>query len=418
MAKRLVPTATPEYLTLQKCYEMVIGVVGTDPGSLCDALFSKGYVSESVRNYTRNDALLDENKARKLIDTLIDRIKDDPNVFHGFVEVLKSSHYDKLKKKLTECFQAESNADKLQSQVIKSSQSDVSSSEVNLRAPAHTKSSESYTNNDTSFVCPYCKNCSLEQYLSDEGCPEAIGKTLFPYLNMEGLSEEDRTVLEDTLASAAKDLRTLFARTDNYVAQNLHADVTLVKNFALNLVRDLEQEENEAKIEKANTIPEVILALHPYKSFLSYEIIESIVDEFGSPDICAMMQKYVATFSTFCKRSAFELPNNVLPKKGVAREEKVLSVKLTNKGHASLRNVVSAREVMASVLGVKKWALRICSIESGCMCVRFLVSAAVISKIFPLSPNKINSLKDAGINIEEQLSNEVTNRSTRLANEG
>ena len=37
-----------------------------------------------------------------------------------------------------------------------------------------------------------------------------------------------------------------------------------------------------------------------------------------------------------------KLPNNVLPKKVVKRdlEEKLLSVKLVNKGHASFRNVI------------------------------------------------------------------------------
>ena len=98
----------------------------------------------------------------------------------------------------------------------------------------HTSSSQ--PNTDTSFVCPYCKCCSLEQYLSDEGCPEATGKTLFPYLNTPNLSEEDRMILEESLVSATMDLRALFAETDTSIAQNLHADIMIGKNFALDLV--------------------------------------------------------------------------------------------------------------------------------------------------------------------------------------
>ena len=397
-------STTPEYAALQKCYESTIAVVKTDPGSLCDALFSKGYVSESVRNYTRNDALLDENKARKLIDTVIDQIKEDPIVFHHFLGTLKSSHYDTIKKKLTECYQSEKSKDN--SSVKQSCSTEIPSQhEVSLADPrrsntvTNNESDTKSTNVDTSFLCPYCENCSIEQYLSEEGCPKATGKTLFPYLDTPNLSEEDRAVLEFNLISATKDLKLLFTKTDTYIAKNLCADVTVVKNFALDLVRDMEQEDNEAKLEAATTISEIILSLHPYKSFLNYEIIENIANEFGTPDICDEMQKYVAAFNDFCKRSAYELPVNVLPKKVNKRKEKILSVKLTKRGVASIRDIVSVQLNMATILGVKTWSLKICSIEKGCVCVRFLVPEAVMIKILSLFLDKKNALRDAGISI-------------------
>ena len=398
-------STTPEYAALQKCYKSIIAVVKIDPGSLCDALFSKDIIPESIRDFTRNVALLDEDKARKLIDTVIDQIKEDPIVFHHFLETLKSSHYDSMKTKLTECYQTEKSK-KDNSSVKQSCSTEIPSEhEVSLADPrssntvTNNESDTKSTNTDTSFLCPYCENCSVEQYLSDEGCPKATGKTLFPYLNTPNLSEEDKTVLEFNLISATKDLKMLFTKTDTYIAKNLCADVTVVKNFALDLVRDMEQEDNEAKLEAATTIPEIILSLHPYKSFLNYEIIESIANEFGTPDIRAEMQKYVAAFNDFCKRSAYELPVNVLPKKVNKRKEKILSVKLTKRGLASIRDIVSVQLNMATILSVKTWALKICSIEKGCICVRFLVPAAVMSKILLLSPDKKSALRDANISI-------------------
>ena len=405
-------TRSPEYLALQKCYKLVIGVVRTDPGSLCDALFSEGYISESVRNYTRTDSIPDENKARKLIDNVIDRIRDDANFFHKFIKILESPHYDNLKKRLNECYQTEKRHEDCSIvelprslQANKPCLSHVQVSEGESTAAVNAEST-SQTTIDTSFVCPYCKKCSLEQYLSDEGCPEAAGKTLFPYLNTPDLSEEDRMVLEDTLISATTNLRVLFAETDTSIAENLHANVTIVKNYVLDLVNDPEQEENKAEIKKATSIPEIILALQPYKSFLNYEIIERIVAKFGSPEDQTVMQKYVDTFNKFCERSAFELPVSVLSKKVKARKDKdkVLSVKLSKEGFASLRNIISVRQKMASILGVKKWALKICSIENGCVCVRFLVPAAVMSKILPLSPAKKSALREVDINIDDTCS--------------
>ena len=405
MAKTHTSITTPEYLTLQKCYHLIITAVKADLGCLCDILFSKSLIPKSVKNYTQMDSVLDEDKARKLIDDVMDQVQLDPSVFHEFVEALNSPHCSKLKEKLNECYQAvRSETDCLKTKPSTSVDKPImkpSPREISLNVE-FVHASLSQPNTDTSFVCPYCKSCSLEKYLSDEGCPQASEKTLFPYLNTQGLSEEDRMVLEDSLICAAKDLRALFADTDDYIAQNLHADVTIVKNFVLDLVRDLEQEDNVANINRATSIPEIILALQPYKSFLNYEIIEKIANKYGSTEIRTEMQKYVTAFTDFCKRSAFELPNNVLPNRVKRENEKVFSVKLTKKGLASLEDVVSARRKIAYILGVKKWALKICSIEDGCLCVRFLVPAAVMSKILPLSTDKKNALREAGINVGEE----------------
>ncbi len=74
-----------------------------------------------------------------------------------------------------------------------------------------TSHSDSITSPGPSFCCPYCQKCTLEQYLSEEGCPEATGKTLFPYLNTPALSDEDRSVLEATLTSDTRKMIELFA---------------------------------------------------------------------------------------------------------------------------------------------------------------------------------------------------------------
>ena len=54
------------------------------------------------------------------------------------------------------------------------------------------------------FVCPYCQECSLQQFYSKEGCPK-IYKTkstnLFPYLNVTGLADEHVIDLEKRLIS-------------------------------------------------------------------------------------------------------------------------------------------------------------------------------------------------------------------------
>ena len=82
--------ASPEYSTLRGCFRLLINHVKAQVGDICDALFEYGYIPPDVKGYVRTDSIPDETKARKLIDTLLDKVLEDPSAYHGFVEILKS----------------------------------------------------------------------------------------------------------------------------------------------------------------------------------------------------------------------------------------------------------------------------------------------------------------------------------------
>ena len=102
-------TSTPEYLTLRKSYRVLITHIKTQPGSICDALFEKGYIPPGVRDSTRNRSILNEEKAQTLVDTIIDRVAFDASVYHGFVDILKSEGpwAENITKMLTQQFKKE-----------------------------------------------------------------------------------------------------------------------------------------------------------------------------------------------------------------------------------------------------------------------------------------------------------------------
>ena len=232
--------------------------------------------------------------------------------------------------------------------------------------------------------------------MSKNGCPEATGKTLFPYLKTPALSDEDRSVLEATLRKDTQKMIELFALTDTTIAKNLKEDVALVQNFVINLVSSLEKEDCIRQIKRADTIPKIFVALTPCKSFLNYKIVDSIVSTFGPDDNKKIMKDYVTAFNKFCRRSAFEIPCNIFPK---SKDQNILSVKLTSKGCSSLCDAISAKETIASIFGLNEWELHLCSIEEGCMCLRFLLSAKAFAKFFPPTASQLTSLCEAGISI-------------------
>ena len=96
-------TSTPEYRAFQQCYETLILTIKLQPGAFCDSLFAKGYIPETVRDYTRNESNVDKKKAEKLVDSVIDQIKHDSSLFYGFIKILKSRCLDKLAERLEQC---------------------------------------------------------------------------------------------------------------------------------------------------------------------------------------------------------------------------------------------------------------------------------------------------------------------------
>ena len=214
------------------------------------------------------------------------------------------------------------------------------------------------------FICPYCQKCTLEQYLSKNSCPKATGETLFPYLNTPALSDEDRSILEATLRKDTQNMIELFARADTAIAKNLKEDVAVVKKFVLDMISSSDEKEYIAQLELADTIPSIFVALRPYKSFLNYKIVNSIVLEFGSEKDKMIMKDYVIAFDNFCKRSAFEIPRNIFPSLPESRNgTNILTVKLTSSGYSSLRDVISAKDTIASIFNVNPWTFHLCSIE-------------------------------------------------------
>ena len=193
----------------------------------------------------------------------------------------------------------------------------------------------------------------------------------------------------------------LFAFTDATIADNLKKDVNVVKIFVLNLV----PLESHSEIKEADTIPKMFVALTPYKSFLNYKIVDKIASTFGSEENKKIMNDYVTAFNKFCRRSAFEIPRNVFPSLSKSKNDKILTMKLTSSGYMNsfLRDAILAKETIASIFGVKKWELHLSSIEDGCMCLRFLLSANAFAQLYPPTVSQLASLCKAGISIYEDV---------------
>ncbi len=405
---------TPEYLAFQKYYENVIGTVKEQPGAICDALFAKGYVPTSVRDFTRNMSILDEVKAQKLVDTMIDRIGKDPNVFHGFVDILKGPSTDDIVTLLQKAYDTECGLVgdlepvHLASQQAKSSEDNDSSGDESFHSTAAEPKS--------SFICPFCKECTFKRFYFEEGCPhrtrsiEGYSK-LFPYMDVKGLEEDDVIDLQQRLISDTKDIFTKFADFSIFIRKSLerqNVPLEQIKDSILSLEAFRENNgvkvldaENQGKLFGASSVSEVfsILRISNYLSFFNYHLLEHLVKHHGCSDDHRLLEEYQRDLHAFCQRNIFQIPPLVYSSGYIVPPKaKLFALKCTT-GVETLAGVQALQNEVAKVFDLRFSALRLCSIKKGCVELHFMVSGAVAERIFPVSHEQHLTLSEIGVRL-------------------
>ena len=258
----------------------------------------------------------------------------------------------------------------------------------------------------------------MKQFFSKVGCPKAPQNakqrvSLFPYLNLSGLTADERFLLESKLLDDTKRMIHLYADTELSIITSLEkrgVSLSSLKNFVENLVRNLSSNDDTERLHKSKDIYNIFFSLFPFKSFFNYEILEKIVKKFGSEEERCLMKEYISQFTEFCKCSVFEVPPNIFHDSDAKPGDRVFSAKLTKEGLVSLGDVVAARRKIADILDIDVVALQLCSITEGCVCLTFLIPGHIYKKIFPLSQSQESTLSELHMKVINDSEDEHSNR--------
>lgn len=432
---------TPEYRTIVQCNQMLVDLLKQSVNPIGSALFAKGYISSRIRDGLRMETVNPTDKAVKLLDCLTDRIKHDPKTYHEFVEILENEKpwTDLILESLSNTFQHCTTDNVLPSPTTVTAIDSTETSFVSNSVTTHwqdvpqsaaaplpqSKSLDSapvatidpeHENTDLvpSFICP-CGKCSIEEFFSSSGCskqcsPEAK-QSLFPYLDASALCEEDMEELEVRLSSDLREIIKSFAIFKSLTIESLENQSTPVNklvDYVLSLgmfVADIGcktlAKSDEETIHNAQTVMDVFSTLRKYISFFNYEILEQVVVRFGSAEDKTKLEEYLAAFHKFCKRSVFEVPPYVFSQSSRQTTDRVLTVKCTSEVCTTLENVVMVRRKIALILKIKICALRLCSIEKGCVQLQFLIPTFIADTVLPVSETSLLQI-GPGVRILEQ----------------
>ena len=167
----------------------------------------------------------------------------------------------------------------------------------------------------TPFGCG-CGKCTLFS-LIERGCPRPIpSASSFPYLDLSGLTHEQQQVLRGRLQSDSQKMMRQFQKLISATIKSLnrqnvspdkllcHVMGSLKPVFEKPQVPALHHCYNELKA--AKTVYESFLVLKDYFSFFNYHIIEHIIEELGTENDKAKLQRYKEDFNQYAKRRIFE----------------------------------------------------------------------------------------------------------------
>ncbi|XP_064407315.1 uncharacterized protein LOC135352084 [Halichondria panicea] len=367
MATQATPDHSPEYLSFQDNFEALVSTFKAQPAAYADSLFSNGYIPDEVLEYSRLNGVMDSDKSRKILDTIIHRIKLNPSVFHGFIAAIAGPSTDDVVKKLHDSYERHKTATSRVEQ-------------PQLSPPTH-----------------------------QQPPPEAPTSFSFPYLDTSSLDEDDRIEMEDRLIADTTKMMIRFTAFTLIIQESFEKRIPLdkIKDFVLSLdafnngigVKVLDPQDKQ-EIKNAKNLAQVFMTLRDYISFFNYEIVQYLIELLGSPDDQTQLREYCSALDQFCKRNVFEVPAEAFSSKSRIKTAKVFVLKLTERSRVTtLEYVRRLTRRIAEALGLQRAALQLCSIKQGCLELHFLVTVAVAKCIYPVSPTVQAALSAMGVKV-------------------
>ena len=246
---------------------------------------------------------------------------------------------------------------------------------------------------------------------SEAGTTRATDAGLPSVLNIQPpfqqLSPSEQEELKGMLCDDVKEMKRLFGSLVSTTCDSVEKRIPVVQ-FAKHILalgayepapedRDRSLlDEHRQEIKGAKAIPEIFIILCAYWNYLNYEVLEYIIEHYGTSDDTKRLRDYNKKLHDFCKRRLFEVP---MPVRGNGTENKSspkqgeLNIKLDVREDIPADQFNQIKRTIAKILHVRPATLQICRITKGCVELTFLIPKFVAQEIFPLSHEQTSALR-------------------------
>ena len=149
---------------------------------------------------------------------------------------------------------------------------------------------------------------------------------------------------------------------------------------------------------RCDSLEEIFVILSDYWSFLDYDLLKSIVKNFGNEDEESKIEGYQKELQLFCDRKVSEVPKEFIQKRLEhinVHEEVIIKLKLDD---PRLRDITDLKAKLCDVMDIEPAKLQIIDVRKGCVEIIFLIPKHM-SDVFkkPLTKQQWELLQAASI---------------------
>ena len=217
--------------------------------------------------------------------------------------------------------------------------------------------------------------------------------------------EELKAMLDDDVRNMTHEFGYLVTKTRDSVEEQVPVGKFATSILTLRAYEPAPEEqdrslldEHKEEINRADTISEIFNILCPYWNYLNYELLEYIINLYGTSDDTERLASYCKKLHKFCERRIFEV---LMPESSTGTgdsKQKKFVVKLNVREDIKCKELRRIKGRIAKIIQVNVAALIIVSVDPGCVQLTFLIPKFVAQEIFPLSHEQASVLsKDASV---------------------
>ena len=213
----------------------------------------------------------------------------------------------------------------------------------------------------------------------------------FPYLQeSSALSKERLSMLKENLYRETNRLKFKFASLMLKVQKDLESKRLPEKEFNILVFYD----KNYAGVfHECTDFSSIFRKLRDFVSFFDYDLLEQLINEFGSDAIKTELDKYKGDFQVFSKRRVIECPSNAFADHDSGSPEKVLVV-VADKNIEDLtldelkKITCRINEIMGNKL------VKVLRVKGGSICITFQIFE---DRNFVISEKQRQALQKEGV---------------------
>ena len=254
-----------------------------------------------------------------------------------------------------------------------------------------------------------CRKCTFLSFL-ERHCPEPISSaSSFPYLDLSGLTNEQRQKLIGRLSSESQDIMFEFqelvsATWRSLAERNIPLSDIITDIMTLGAFDPVYKDEKVPalhhhlkNLQTAQRVSEIFVILRDYLSFFNYHIIKHIIQVLGTKKDNDNFQKYKEKFDQYAKRRIFECPPQFGPVSEAGHADLIVKLDSKYDNYTGTELEKFCCQLSKTFNVSSQGVLRLCRVEKGCFQITFQVPLFVQQEIFPLSREQERTLQENGV---------------------